>query len=72
MDKSVTINNVLVQIKQLDYDSKLSIMEKLVLLLKRYNKSYKTIHLTELNKLGCEIWKNVDIDEYVKNERQWN
>jgi len=27
--------------------------------------------LTELNSLGSEIWKDIDIDQYVQQERQY-
>lgn len=71
MDKSVKIENILSQIRKLDYDSRLYIMERLIKLLKRHHKTTKPVlhHLTELNTLGAEIWKDVDIDKYVQQER---
>ena len=74
MDKSVKIENILSQIRKLDYDSRLYIMKRLIKLLKRHNKKTKPTlhHLTELSSLGSEIWKDVDIDKYVQQERQWD
>ena len=74
MEKSVIVNNILSQIQKLDYESKLYLAEKLINQLRK-NKKKKvktaTHSLTELNSLGSEIWRNVDIDQYVQQERQW-
>lgn len=49
-------------------------MEEIINLLKDEEKGHKkeVIHLTELNELGSEIWKDVNIDDYVEGERQWD
>ena len=31
----------------------------------------KNSSITDLNGLGKEIWKGVDVNKYVENERQW-
>jgi hypothetical protein len=72
METSVRIQNILSQINKLDYKSRLSLAEQLNELLKISQKeTQSTSHdLTELNALGSEIWKNVDIDKYVEQERE--
>lgn len=74
MDTSVRIQNILSQIKKLDYKSRLSLTEQLIEQLKISEKEDKSIshNLTELNTLGSEIWKNVDIDKYMEKEREWD
>ncbi|MGM0581665.1 MAG: hypothetical protein ACQETL_13345 [Bacteroidota bacterium] len=74
MDTSVKIQNILSQIKKLDYESRLSLAEQLIKQLKITKKEAKPIShdLTELNTLGSEIWRNMDIDKYVEQEREWD
>lgn len=74
MEKSVRIKNILSQIKKLDYEARLYLAEHLIKQLRKTQKEVKpTSHnLTELNKLGTEVWKNVNPDEYVEQERQWD
>lgn len=74
METSVRIQNILSQIKKLDYESRLSLAEQLIKQLKISKKESKSIShdLTELNTLGSEIWRNVDIDKYVEQEREWD
>ncbi len=71
MSKSVSLEVIVNQIETLDYDSKLSLLERLVSLIRR-KKSPDKISLTDLNGLGSEIWKDVDIANYVSRERQWD
>jgi len=70
----IKIERILSQIKQLDYDSRLYLVERIIKLLKlKRNKAASATHnLTELNGLGANIWKNVDIDQYINEERQWD
>ena len=73
MEKSMKIESIISEIKQLDYDTRVSLMERLYRILKKdIQKSKHSIHLTELNGLGAEIWTNVNIDRYVQQERQWD
>lgn len=74
MEKSVRIQNILSQIRKLDYEARLYLAEQLIKQLRRTKKEVQpTPHnLTELNALGSEIWKNVNIDKYVVKERQWD
>lgn len=76
MDNSIEIENILLRIKNLDYKAGLYVMESLAKHLKKkkteINSSSSSHLLTELSGLGSEIWKNVDIDQYIRNERQWD
>ena len=76
MEKSLEIRNILFRIKKLDYQASLVLMENLAKHLRRTKKEIgftaSSRRLTELNGLGSEIWKNVDIDQYIRKERQWD
>lgn len=75
MDKSVRVKNILFQIKQLDCEARLFLLENMIQQLRKNKDDVKPTqryYLTELNSLGSEIWKDVDIDHYVQKERQWD
>lgn len=69
------VDRIISDIKILDYYGKLEILEKLVKLIKSSEpkKLKKEYSLLDLKGLGKEVWKNVDVDEYIDTERNsWN
>ena len=73
MNRSIQIEEILARINKLDQDSKQNLMDRLVgqLMKKKVNPPLTRHQLTELDKLGNEIWKNVDIEQYIRKEREW-
>jgi len=71
MEKAININQLLSQVELLDNTSKLNLVERIIALIKKENKTKKNSSITDLNGLGKEIWKGVDVNKYVENERQW-
>ena len=73
MAASLNINDILSQVKQLDKEDQLTLIQRLVSLLKRTEATKTTSQqLTALSGLGSEIWKSErDIDNYIDGERQW-
>lgn len=62
---------LLAEIQKLTPEDQYKLLEELVLLLK--NKSKEKHDIEELKGLGKDIWSSVDINEYVKKEREsWN
>lgn len=75
MSKETQVKDILSQIKKLDYETRIELMEEIVDLLKanKIEQERRTeTRLTDLNELGSEIWKDVNIDQYVERERQWD
>ena len=74
MDKSIVIENIIEQVKKLDNEARIYLMERLSRILKRstVEKNQELTRLTDLNSLGSEIWENINIDQYVHEERQWD
>lgn len=73
MDNLVKIEGIISQVKKLDYNTRLYLLEKLIKLLKNPEKATKpSANLSDLKGMGADIWKNIDIDEYVRQERQWD
>jgi hypothetical protein len=70
MPNSVQVDRIINEIKILDYYAKLEILEKLVRLLKEpVKKSKKQYSLLQLEGLGKEIWQDVNVNEYIDQER---
>ena len=66
------IDDILNQIEKLDHSERIHILEKIILLLKKDTGQPEKIKLSAINGLGAEIWKNVNIDKYVADERLWD
>lgn len=73
MATSLNINDILSQVKRLDKEDQLTLLQRLASLLKRTEATKNTsLRLTSLSGLGSGIWKSVDdIDKYIDEERQW-
>ncbi|TWI91581.1 hypothetical protein LX66_0955 [Chitinophaga japonensis] len=72
MAHTADINEILYQVKQLDKEDQLSLLEKIVSLLKKEEaQAQHPVTISSLAGLGAEIWRNIDIDQYLENERQW-
>jgi hypothetical protein len=73
MAASLNINDILSQVKQLDKEDQLTLLQRMAYLLKRREtKKATSTRLTSLSGVGSEIWKSTDeIDKYIDEERQW-
>ena len=73
MATSLNINDILSQVKQLDKEDQLTLLQQIAFLLKRAETTKTTsMRLTSLSSPGSEIWKSTDdIDHYIDEERQW-
>ena len=73
MAASLNINDILSQVKQLDKEDQLTLLQRMAYLLKRSEtKKTKSVMLTSLSGMGSKIWKSADsIDKYIDEERQW-
>lgn len=72
MKPSEKIEEILHDIDTLGDKEQLEILEKLILKLSPRPSSNKGIKLSTLQNLGSEIWKGVDIDNYIKEGREWD
>ncbi len=72
MPTSLNINDILSQVKRLDKEELLNLLQRLVLLLRKTEiAKTPSLRLTSLSSLGSEIWRNANIDKYIDEERQW-
>ena len=70
MAASLKINDILSQVRKLDKEDQLNLLQRMVLLLKKSDETQKP-RLASLSGLGSEVWKGTDIDGYVDGERAW-
>lgn len=70
--RTINIDTILNQVRQLDYMDRINLLEKVISLIKNENVVKDQVKLTSISGLGSEIWKDMDIDKYVENERQWD
>jgi len=73
MGASLSINDILDQVKRLDRKSRLSLFQRLADLLRKDEiPKLSTMRLSSLSGIGSDIWKSTkDIDEHIDGERQW-
>lgn len=74
MDNSLSISQILSQFMKLDLNERKTLLSKLKKLMSTSNNEVNepTEGLTALDGLGAEIWRDVDINSYVINERKWD
>ncbi len=70
MAASLKINDILSQVRKLDKEDQLNLLQRMVLLLKKSEEIQK-LRLSLISGLGSEIWKDMYIDGYVDGEREW-
>lgn len=71
MNTDLNVNDILLQVKRLDKEAQLSLLEKLALLIRKSESKEKKIKLSSISGVGSSLWSKTDIDEYVDQERQW-
>ena len=63
------INQILSQIEGLSYEEKVEVMDKIIHSFKKRNLSARE-GLTSLKGLGKNLWKNINVYEYIDSQRK--
>jgi len=71
MNADLNVNDILLQVKRLDKEDQLNLLEKLALLIRKSERKENKTKLTSISGVGSSLWSNTDIDGYVDQERQW-
>ena len=66
---NATYQHILVQVKQLNVLEQLRLLEAIAQLVQRETVSKPLRSIREIRGLGKEVWKNLDAQEYVNQER---
>jgi hypothetical protein len=62
-------HTVLHQVQQLSPEEQFQLLEDLVSMLRQRTTSKPKHSILELEGLGKEVWEGVDVEEYIKKER---
>ena len=73
MEASLTINNILSEARKLSKEEQLTLLQRLMLLLKKPEPAAKdAVRMSALAGVGSELWGNpAAIDAYLEAEREW-
>ncbi len=61
--------DLLSQIRSLPLEEQQKLLEELQVIVRDAMEHQPMHHITELEGLGAEIWKDVDVEAYINNER---
>lgn len=70
MENSMKLNDIINEIEKLDYEGKITLMSKILSLLKPKEIQNPHTRITLLKGLGKTVWKKTAIDAYIANERE--
>ena len=73
MNATVEIKKILAQVEQMEEQDKANVLEKIKAILSNANATEENskLSLYSLKGVGNDIWKDTDIDKYIKKEREW-
>ena len=66
---AASYQHIFMQVKQLDIIEQIRLLEAIAQLVQRETASKSSRSIRELRGLGKEVWKNLDAQEYVNQER---
>jgi len=64
-------DKILLDIEKLGKDDQLKILKYLENSMKIQNTAKSSVRVSQISGLGSAIWKNVNIEEYVDQQREW-
>ena len=67
--KTNHINQILSQIEGLSYDEKVEVMDRIIHSLKKQKLTARQ-GLNSLKGLGKDLWKNINVNEYIDSQRK--
>lgn len=71
MSATINLNDILSKMKELDKEEQFTLLEKLVTLIRKNETVTTKAKLSTISGIGSEIWKKINIDDYIDQERQW-
>jgi hypothetical protein len=71
MASDLNLNDILMQIAQLDKKAQLILFEKIAILIHKNKEDNKPIKLSSISGIGSTLCSNINIDDYLYQERQW-
>jgi hypothetical protein len=72
MEREKEIEEIVARIKRLDSAGRLVVLKEITAISEQEEPKKEERHALNLKGLGAEIWKDIDIDKYIEEERQWD
>jgi hypothetical protein len=72
MEREKEIEEILTRIKRLDHAGRLVVLKEIAAINEQEEPKKERRSLLALRGLGAEIWKDIDVDKYIEEERQWD
>jgi hypothetical protein len=72
MEREKEIAEIITRIKRLEPADRLVILKEIAAINEQEEPKKEERHALNLKGLGAEIWKDIDIDKYIEEERQWD
>ena len=63
------LNQILSQVQELQPDDQLRLLEELAALVRQQYAARPKHRITEFKGLGKEVWRKIDVEKYIEEER---
>ncbi len=71
MPATLNIHDILSNVQKLDKEEQLTLLERLVALIRKEEAPTRPSKLSKITGIGSKVWQSTNIDEYIERERQW-
>jgi hypothetical protein len=71
MSATSNLHDILSKVKELDKEEQLTLLERLVALIRKHETTSAPTKLSKISGIGSKVWEKTDIDDYIDQERQW-
>ena len=71
MPATLNIHDILSNVQKLDKEEQLTLLERLVALIRKEEAPIRPSKLSKITGIGSKVWQSTNIDEYIERERQW-
>lgn len=72
MEREKEIEEIVARVKRLNPTDRLVVLKELTAISEQEEPKKERMSLLSLRGLGAEIWKDMDVDKYIEEERQWD
>ncbi len=71
MPTTLYLQDILSKVKKLDMNDRLTLLERLVALIKKENTPARHTKLSQISGVGSGMWQKTNIGEYLDQQREW-
>ncbi len=71
MSCTARIDNIMNEVSTYDVEMRILLIEKILDSIKTAGKQKHSAGLSELKGLGADLWKQIDVQKYIDEQREW-